>query len=237
MKTNQVKTKITDQRKLKGEATREKLVIEAIRLFGQNGYKATNTRALAEAAQCNLGLITFHFGGKQGLYEAAIKRVKMRLIEMLSPSVQNLENLAETNMTGKDLFEALTHEINALAIKFSGMEQVAGHALLLLQDMNEKNIHSISGYRDVFLPLITNIEILINKATNNINPSRARLSAFMIVNTALGFLRDYPVFYPDTNIDTIKPPSIDTLVELLSHHLVGEFETYFKYGMNTKNSK
>ena len=185
MKTNQVKTKITDQRKLKGEATREKLVIEAIRLFGQNGYKATNTRALAEAAQCNLGLSTFHFGGKQGLYEAAIKRVKMRLIEMLSPSVQNLEKLAETNMAGKDLFEALTHEINALAIKFSGMEQVAGHALLLLQDMNEKNIHSISGYRDVFLPLITNIEILINKATNNINPSRARLSAFMIVNTAL----------------------------------------------------
>ena len=57
MKKNQKTTKTTDQRKLKGEATREKLVIEAIRLFGQNGYKATNTRALAEAAKCNLGLI------------------------------------------------------------------------------------------------------------------------------------------------------------------------------------
>lgn len=45
MKKNQKTNKTTDQRKLKGEATREKLVIEAIRLFGQNGYKATNTRA------------------------------------------------------------------------------------------------------------------------------------------------------------------------------------------------
>ena len=119
----------------------------------------------------------------------------MRLIEMLSPSVQNLKTLPKQIWLERS-FEALTHEINALAIKFSGMEQVAGHALLLLQDMNEKNIHSISGITRCFLPLITNIEILINKATNNINPSRARLSAFMIVNTALGFCGIIPFFIP-----------------------------------------
>ncbi len=233
MKKKQTAANTTDQRKLKGEATREKLVIEAIRLFGQNGYKATNTRALAEAAQCNLGLITFHFGGKQGLYEAAIKRVKRRLIEMLDPSVKNLELLAQSKLEGKELFNALTDEINSLAMKFIGMEQVAGHALLLLQDINEKNPHSTSGYRDVFFPLIANIEIIINKATKNINPSRARLSAFMIINATLGFLRDYPIFYPVSTEDDIKQPSIATLMSLLSHHLVGEFDTYFKFSNPT----
>lgn len=233
MKKKLTPANTTDQRKLKGEATREKLVIEAIRLFGQNGYKATNTRALAEAAKCNLGLITFHFGGKQGLYEAAIERVKRRLIEMLSPSVKNLELLSQSGLTGKELFIALTEEINALAQKFIGMEQVAGNALLLLQDINEKNPHSTSGYRDVFFPLIANIETIINKATDSVNPSRARLSAFMIINTTLGFLRDYPIFYPVNDQDDIKQPSIAALMGLLSHHLIGEFDTYFKFSQNS----
>lgn len=216
MKKNQKTTKTTDQRKLKGEATREKLVIEAIRLFGQNGYKATNTRALAEAAKCNLGLITFHFGGKQGLYEAAIKRVKDRLMELLTPSVKKLELLAKSDIEGKELFQQLANEINALAIKFIGLEQIAGHSLFLLQNIYEKNSHNISGYRDVFSPLIASIEVIINKATNNINPSRARLSAFMLINTTLGFLRDYPIFFPENETSSIKQPSIDNLVERIS---------------------
>lgn len=232
MKKNQKTSKTTDQRKLKGEATREKLVIEAIRLFGQNGYKATNTRALAEAAKCNLGLITFHFGGKQGLYEAAIKRVKDRLMELLTPSVKKLELLAKSNIEGKELFQQLANEINALAIKFIGLEQIAGHSLFLLQNIYEKNSHNISGYRDVFSPLIASIEVIINKATNNINPSRARLSAFMLINTTLGFLRDYPIFFPENETSSIKQPSIDNLVELLSHHLMTEYDSYFQFKMD-----
>lgn len=232
MKKNQKTTKTTDQRKLKGEATREKLVIEAIRLFGQNGYKATNTRALAEAAKCNLGLITFHFGGKQGLYEAAIKRVKDRLMELLTPSVKKLELLAKSDIEGKELFQQLANEINALAIKFIGLEQIAGHSLFLLQNIYEKNSHNISGYRDVFSPLIASIEVIINKATNNINPSRARLSAFMLINTTLGFLRDYPIFFPENETSSIKQPSIDNLVELLSHHLMTEYDSYFQFKMD-----
>lgn len=232
MKKNQKTNKTTDQRKLKGEATREKLVIEAIRLFGQNGYKATNTRALAEAAKCNLGLITFHFGGKQGLYEAAIKRVKDRLIELLTPSVNKLESLANGDIEGKELFQLLANEINALAIKFIGLEQIAGHSLFLLQNIYEKNSHNISGYRDVFSPLIASIEVIINKATNNINPSRARLSAFMLINTTLGFLRDYPIFFPENETSSIKQPSIDNLVELLSHHLMAEYKNYFQFRMD-----
>ncbi len=232
MKKNQKTNKTTDQRKLKGEATREKLVIEAIRLFGQNGYKATNTRALAEAAKCNLGLITFHFGGKQGLYEAAIKRVKDRLIELLTPSVNKLESLANGDIEGKELFQLLANEINALAIKFIGLEQIAGHSLFLLQNIYEKNSHNISGYRDVFSPLIASIEVIINKATNNINPSRARLSAFMLINTTLGFLRDYPIFFPENETSNIKQPSIDNLVELLSHHLMAEYKNYFQFKMD-----
>lgn len=232
MKKNQTTNKTTDQRKLKGEATREKLVIEAIRLFGQNGYKATNTRALAEAAKCNLGLITFHFGGKQGLYEAAIKRVKDRLMELLTPSVKKLELLATGDIQGKELFQLLANEINALAIKFIGLEQIAGHSLFLLQNIYEKNSHNISGYRDVFSPLIAIIEVIINKATNNINPSRARLSAFMLISTTLGFLRDYPIFFPENETSNIKQPSIDNLVELLSHHLLTEYNNYFQFSMD-----
>jgi len=58
-----------------GEATADRLVAAATELFVEQGYNAVSTRALARAAGVNLSAITYHFGGKKGLYQAAIQRV------------------------------------------------------------------------------------------------------------------------------------------------------------------
>ncbi|MFW5698714.1 MAG: CerR family C-terminal domain-containing protein [Planctomycetota bacterium] len=52
------------------EDTRQALIVAAGELFAQQGYDATSTRSIADAAGVNLGAIHYHFGGKEALYLA-----------------------------------------------------------------------------------------------------------------------------------------------------------------------
>ena len=53
--------------------SREKLLEVAIELFAQKGLDGVSTRDLAKAAKVNISLISYYFGGKEGLYITAIR--------------------------------------------------------------------------------------------------------------------------------------------------------------------
>ena len=53
----------------------ERLLAAGERLFAERGYADVSTRALTRAAAVNLSAITYHFGGKEGLYRAVIARM------------------------------------------------------------------------------------------------------------------------------------------------------------------
>ncbi len=54
-----------------GEASRQRLLHVAVRLFAERGFANTSVRQIAAAAQANVGAIAYYFGDKQGLYRAA----------------------------------------------------------------------------------------------------------------------------------------------------------------------
>jgi AcrR family transcriptional regulator len=62
-----------------GEQSRVRLQRTALRLFAQRGYRQTSTRDIAEAADVNIGAISYYFGDKAGLYRAVF------LFEPLGP--------------------------------------------------------------------------------------------------------------------------------------------------------
>jgi TetR/AcrR family transcriptional regulator, regulator of cefoperazone and chloramphenicol sensitivity len=53
-----------------GEASRERILHAALRLFAQHGFKNTSTRDIAKAAQVNIASLNYYFGDKAGLYRA-----------------------------------------------------------------------------------------------------------------------------------------------------------------------
>jgi AcrR family transcriptional regulator len=61
--------------KARGEETREKLVQVGMRLFAMNGFNGVSMRNLASEAEVNLATVGYHFGGKQGLYEAVLNQI------------------------------------------------------------------------------------------------------------------------------------------------------------------
>jgi TetR/AcrR family transcriptional regulator, regulator of cefoperazone and chloramphenicol sensitivity len=72
-----------------------RLIEAAIRQFGQNGMNAVGTRAIASAAGVQLSAITYHFGGKQGLYLACARHI----VEQISGRVERILTFAASHGT------------------------------------------------------------------------------------------------------------------------------------------
>lgn len=52
---------------------REKLLTAGAQLFAEKGFAAVSIRELAQAAETNSALISYYFGGKEGLYSAVLE--------------------------------------------------------------------------------------------------------------------------------------------------------------------
>jgi AcrR family transcriptional regulator len=64
---------MTDQRSIKGDATRRRIVSAAMRSFAANGYGGARIDGIAAEAGVAKGLVLAHFGSKAGLFVAAYR--------------------------------------------------------------------------------------------------------------------------------------------------------------------
>jgi AcrR family transcriptional regulator len=65
------------------EGTRQALIRAGLDLFGRNGFDATSTREIAQAAKVNSAGIAYHFGGKDGLRQACAEAIIARMQAVL----------------------------------------------------------------------------------------------------------------------------------------------------------
>jgi TetR/AcrR family transcriptional regulator, regulator of cefoperazone and chloramphenicol sensitivity len=70
---------------VRGEGTRGALLEAATRVFGRDGFHAATTKAIASEAGVNQALISYHFGGKEGLYVAAMDHIVESIGALIGP--------------------------------------------------------------------------------------------------------------------------------------------------------
>jgi AcrR family transcriptional regulator len=69
-----------------GNSSRIRLVEAAILCFAEKGFDATGIREIAQKAQANSAMVQYHFGGKTGLYAAALRHIfSRRPVQVPSP--------------------------------------------------------------------------------------------------------------------------------------------------------
>ena len=69
----------------------EKIVQAALQLFAKEGYNATSTSKVAKAAGVSEGLIFRHFGNKEGLLQAILKKGEEKFKMMIVDVVMETE--------------------------------------------------------------------------------------------------------------------------------------------------
>jgi AcrR family transcriptional regulator len=63
----------------------ERILSAATKCFSAHGYAGTSTRQLAAAAEVNIAALAYHFGGKEGVYQAVIDRLYQQLLALDAP--------------------------------------------------------------------------------------------------------------------------------------------------------
>ncbi|MEK7660597.1 MAG: CerR family C-terminal domain-containing protein [Pseudomonadota bacterium] len=76
----------------RGDVTRDILLQTATSIFARDGYDATGTRAIADAAGVNQALISYHFGNKHGLYLAVFENIAAQINIRFGNSIVAIKN-------------------------------------------------------------------------------------------------------------------------------------------------
>jgi AcrR family transcriptional regulator len=91
-----------------GEATRRRLLQEAVRQFGRNGYEGASLESVASAAGVRKQTLLYYFSSKEALLEACLIDTSQRVASALSEALE-----AESSSSRK--VEAVIHTIFRLA--------------------------------------------------------------------------------------------------------------------------
>lgn len=68
-----------------GPTAPERILTAATACFSDQGFAGTSTRQLAAAAGVNIAALAYHFGGKEGVYQAVIDRLYQQLLALDAP--------------------------------------------------------------------------------------------------------------------------------------------------------
>lgn len=113
-----------------GQATRRRLLEEAVRLFGRQGYEGTSLDAVASAAGVRKQTLLYYFPSKDALLQACVQETSQRVAVALS------EALEEETSSGKA--EAVVRTVFRLAEDWPEFPQFIREAGRLGPDVVER---------------------------------------------------------------------------------------------------
>jgi AcrR family transcriptional regulator len=84
------KIEVVTKRARQREETRDRIVEAALEAFAERGFLGASTRDIAQRADTNQGLITYHFKSKDELWRAAADRIFDRLEASMGEQIRSL---------------------------------------------------------------------------------------------------------------------------------------------------
>lgn len=89
-----------------GEATRTRILEAAGALFAAGGFAETTSKAIAARAGVDLASINYHFGSRNGLYQAVLAEALRRLVDLA-----DLQRLTRSARAAPDKLRALIDQL------------------------------------------------------------------------------------------------------------------------------
>ena len=111
--------------------TLNRLLDVAITVFGHHGLEGASTRQIASAADTAMSAITYHYGGKEGLYLATADRIAETLQEAMAANLDVAARIDEADPAGaRDALQAI---FRSLSQKMTA-DDTADHTRFILRE-------------------------------------------------------------------------------------------------------
>lgn len=170
----------------KTQSLPDRLLSTAIDVFGRRGLEGASTRAIAAAAGTTMSMITYHHGGKEGLYLAAAQSIADQIGERITPAFA-----AVARIEAADDGAAALAQIVALVDEFANVmvrPESAAWARFIVREQMEPTPAFDILYGGVMGRLIDHLSALVGRVTGGqMGPAEARLKTIAIMGQALVF--------------------------------------------------
>lgn len=113
----------------RGDETRQRIITEAVKLFGEHGFAGASTRDIATAAGVNAPALQYYFENKEGLYQACAEYVTNDLKDRFAPALRR----ANDALKGDD-------NTDALMDAFLGIQEVILDSVLSQPHASKKRL-------------------------------------------------------------------------------------------------
>ena len=109
----------------------DRLLDTAIREFGTHGLEGVSTRQIAKAANTAMSTITYYYGGKEQLYQAAAERIAEVMAEEFSPVLDAEEGVRTED---RDAARAAIQRIVARCVEKMASTRLSDHSLFIVRE-------------------------------------------------------------------------------------------------------
>lgn len=191
-----------DGRRVRGAATRERLLAAARRLFGERGYEATSIESVLEASGVARGALYHHFQSKAELFDAVLVDVLVEIAERSTAAAAGSKDPLEGLRAGSHAWLAMALDPAIQRIALLDPTTAVGWARWREQDQ----AHSLGGLRATLLRLT---------GEGRVPPGQAELLAHVLL-AALNEAALFVAFAEDQRAaaDTARA-TVDTLLDRL----------------------
>ena len=197
------------------EVTRARLVENALPLFARHGYDGVTTRTLSAAANTNISSIAYHFGGKEGLYDAVFAQVRTDFQRSLTPALTSLSHgiaVAGRNKTG--LARVMREFLNSFFNAMLGDPQMQDRIAIVAREFARRSEGFGLFYSEAARPLQTALCNMI-AASNNVSPDAPEtiIQVQCLIGQLVSFLIIRQVLLTRLNWHSFTPERIDLITQ------------------------
>jgi len=169
-------------------SSRERLLEAAVDVFGKHGFEAATTRMIASAAGVNIAAIPYYFGGKEGLYQAAVTHIVEKIEAKAGTTLQIMSAPASEKVLSREdainTLEALLGNVTNFMVGSPEAPRVA--RIILREQLDPSSAYDII-YSRVMGRIITTIASLLIVILEGISPRSANLRAVALMGQVLVF--------------------------------------------------
>lgn len=136
------------------------ILATAAKLFSKLGLANTSTRDISKESEANISLISYHFGGKEGLYKEVIKEFALKIQTQFQDDVIKLKSVPLTR-------EVFIAEIDKIITHI--IEMRVNHpeiSIILSREKIEGMPYAREIHEELIYPLIKNFLELFAEAQN-----------------------------------------------------------------------
>ena len=128
-------------------ATRSHILQTTPPIFAAHGFAGASTRQLAAAAGVNIATIAYHFGGKQGLYEAVLDQVYERVLATEIPDLNDASAADRVRSMLAIIYATARLERDGIRVL---LRHVMSHGTLPRAVQNKWTPHTLAKVGEIF---------------------------------------------------------------------------------------